>query len=133
MTTPTPDSRDKLQEDIENAREQLGDTVEALAHKVNVPARAKDSMHDAVAKVQGKAGELGDEATVLANKAVAKLPPQAQGRANQLVDGGHPPQRGVELELLYLLRNLRSQVHRGGCVTGADGVNAQAAIAPFHR
>jgi Protein of unknown function (DUF3618) len=86
VTTPTPKpGTEQLQEDIENAREQLGDTVEALAHKVNVPARAKDSMHDAVQKVQGKAGELGDEATVLANKAVAKLPPQARGRANQLV------------------------------------------------
>jgi hypothetical protein len=79
------DPRDKLQQEIDTTREQLGDTVEALAHKVNVPARAKETVNDAVQTVQAKAGQLTEDATVLANRAVASLPPQARGRVDQLV------------------------------------------------
>jgi hypothetical protein len=94
VSKPTPrpnvpdtvtDSRDQLERDIDSAREQLGDTVEALAHKVNVPARAKDSVRDTVATVQTKASELTDDVGVAAARAVAALPPQARGRANRLV------------------------------------------------
>lgn len=94
MTTPTPepnvpvvsgDPRDKLQQEIDATREQLGDTVEALAHKVNVPARAKESVRGTVHTAQAKAGELTAEATVLANRAVASLPPQARGRVDLIV------------------------------------------------
>jgi hypothetical protein len=98
MTTPTPkpndpvvagdvpaDSKEQIQREIDVTREQLGDTVEALAHKVNVPARAKDSVREAVSTVQEKAGELGDNASGLANRAVTALPPQARGRVEQFV------------------------------------------------
>ncbi|HEY7258596.1 MAG TPA: DUF3618 domain-containing protein [Gaiellales bacterium] len=32
----------EVREQVEEAREQLGDTVAALAHKANAPKRAKD-------------------------------------------------------------------------------------------
>lgn len=81
------DSTRQLQRDIENTREQLGDTVEALAHKVNVPARAKDTVHEAVATAQVKAAALTDDAAALANRAVSALPPPARSRVDQLVVG----------------------------------------------
>ena len=46
---------DELHRDIERTRAQLGDTVEALVHKVNVPARIKDKVHDTRQTVQIKA------------------------------------------------------------------------------
>lgn len=56
---------DELRTDIERTREQMGDTVEALAHKADVPTRAKEWIGDKKdalsAKVSGasaKAGEL---------------------------------------------------------------------------
>jgi hypothetical protein len=62
---------DELRSDIERTRENMGDTVEALAYKADVPTRTKDwvgEKKDAVlSKVSGapaKAGELtpdGDE------------------------------------------------------------------------
>jgi chemotaxis regulatin CheY-phosphate phosphatase CheZ len=86
VSNPTPvDPQDKLQQDITSTREQLADTVEALAYKVNVPARAKDSVRDTVQTVQVKASELTDDATALANRAVASLPPQARSRVDQFI------------------------------------------------
>jgi len=98
MSEPTPepivpvssddvsaDPKQKLQRDIDITREQLGDTVEALAHKVNVPARAKDSVRGAVTAAQVKAGELTDSASGLATRTVTALPPAARGRVDQLV------------------------------------------------
>jgi hypothetical protein len=84
-TAAPTETRDELQRNIETAREQLGETVEALAHKVDVPARAKEKVQSTVQSVQAKAGELSGEATALTNKAVASLPPQARGPVEQLV------------------------------------------------
>lgn len=43
---------------IERIRAQLGDTVEALAHKADVPARVKDKVHHTEEAVQLKAEEV---------------------------------------------------------------------------
>ena len=48
---------DEIRQDIERTREQLGDTVEALAHKADVPARVKDKVHDTQQSVQVEAEE----------------------------------------------------------------------------
>ena len=52
MTTSTREH--ELHQDIERTREQLGDTVQALVHKVDVPARVKDKVHDTKETVQAK-------------------------------------------------------------------------------
>lgn len=37
---------DELRQDIGRTREQLGETVEALAHKADVPARVRGKVHE---------------------------------------------------------------------------------------
>ena len=44
------DTREVRRQQVEEAREQLGDTVAALAYKANAPRRAKDSLR---IKLQG--------------------------------------------------------------------------------
>jgi hypothetical protein len=45
MSDPT-DPREELQKDVERTRRELGETVEALAHKVDVPGRVKEQARD---------------------------------------------------------------------------------------
>lgn len=47
MTTP----EDELRKDIERTRKQLGETVEALAHKMDVPGRVKEKAHETTARM----------------------------------------------------------------------------------
>jgi Protein of unknown function (DUF3618) len=55
---------DELRTEIEVTREQMGDTVEALAYKADVPARTKDWLGEkkdaVVSKVSGTASRVGD-------------------------------------------------------------------------
>jgi 2C-methyl-D-erythritol 2,4-cyclodiphosphate synthase len=45
--TTTPDDQQELEKEIEQTREQLGQTVEALAAKVDVKARAREKLGQA--------------------------------------------------------------------------------------
>ena len=51
-----------IKRDIEETRERMGDTVEALAYKTNVPARAKDAVTDRVDAVKGAVSDAVDSA-----------------------------------------------------------------------
>ena len=55
---------DELRMDIERTRDEMGDTVEALAHKADVPSRTKEwigEKKDAVAsKVSGATGRVSE-------------------------------------------------------------------------
>ena len=42
-----------IRQDIEETRERMGDTVDALAYKSDVKARAKDSVHERVDSIKG--------------------------------------------------------------------------------
>ena len=57
---------DELRTEIEETRDQMGDTVEALAYKADVPARTKEWLGDkkdaVVSKVSGPASKVGDAA-----------------------------------------------------------------------
>ena len=78
-TTPDPGQRSpaELRSDLEALRTELGETVEELHHRVDVPARVKESAADAADTVKGAAAgaaafardqvELGRQ--VLADKA----------------------------------------------------------------
>jgi Protein of unknown function (DUF3618) len=72
-TTP-PSDPDALREEIEQTRADLGDTVEALAHKLDVKAQAKEAVSDVKDKASttlssvqsstaARAGQLRDSAT----------------------------------------------------------------------
>ena len=56
MTT-SPDDQQELEKEIEQTREQLGQTVEALAAKVDVKARAQEKLGQLTARLKGKATE----------------------------------------------------------------------------
>ncbi len=51
-----------IQQEIERTRERLGETVEELAAKADVKARARGKVADVKAKAKGKAAELSGRA-----------------------------------------------------------------------
>jgi Protein of unknown function (DUF3618) len=53
--TTAPDDQQELEKEIEQTREQLGETVEALAAKVDVKARAQEKLGQLTARLKGKA------------------------------------------------------------------------------
>lgn len=57
---------DAIRQEIEETRERMGDTVDALGYKADVPARAKESISDRVqgvkAKVTGAGSQMSDSA-----------------------------------------------------------------------
>jgi ABC-type hemin transport system substrate-binding protein len=54
-TPASPDDPRLLAEEIERTREQLGETVEALAAKVDVKARAQEKANQLTERVEAKA------------------------------------------------------------------------------
>ena len=54
-------SREAARREVEEAREQLGATVEALAYRANAPKRAKDRVVDALARVLRRANPKTSE------------------------------------------------------------------------
>lgn len=57
------DPKEELQRDVERTRRELGETVEALAHKVDVPGRVKE-----------QAQETRLRMTAATNQAIDSLP-----------------------------------------------------------
>jgi ElaB/YqjD/DUF883 family membrane-anchored ribosome-binding protein len=55
--TTSPDGQQELEKEIEQTRERLGETVEALAAKVDVQARAQEKLGQLTARLKGKATE----------------------------------------------------------------------------
>src|SRR5450631_114412 len=49
-----------IRQEIEQTRERMGDTVEALAYKTDVPARVKDSVNERIESVKGTIGDVVD-------------------------------------------------------------------------
>jgi hypothetical protein len=118
---------DELRQDIERTRAKLGDTVEALAHKADVPARVKDKVHDTKETVQLKAEEVtehvlgGTEALQaratemasqterLIHQALEKLPPPVAQRIEPLIATARQrplPAAVVAVAVLLVLRRL---------------------------
>jgi hypothetical protein len=69
---------DEIEAEIEQTRQELGDTVEALAAKTDVKAQAKDK----IAQVKGGARQKKDE---VASRARAATPDSAGAGAQQVV------------------------------------------------
>lgn len=105
MTTSARE--EEIRQDIERTREQLGDTVEALAHKVDVPARVKETVQvkaeevkqqaqakaeevtervlEGTGALQAKAAEVAQHAEHLIDQALGKLPPPVAARIEPLM------------------------------------------------
>jgi hypothetical protein len=56
-TDPIPDDPETLRLDIELTREELGQTVEELVHRLDVPARVKEQAHEKVERLKGQTHE----------------------------------------------------------------------------
>jgi ABC-type transporter Mla subunit MlaD len=69
MSAEEPDTIAEARADVERTREELADTVEALAYKADVKARA----HDKVDEVKAQAAEKADEAMTTATEAAGKV------------------------------------------------------------
>jgi len=69
-----PSGTAQLHADIDRTREQLSETMEALAHKADVPAQVK-----------AKAQQVTDQAKGLIDKAVTTLPPPPRDRVEQVI------------------------------------------------
>ncbi len=72
MTT-SPDDQQELEKEIEQTRERLGETVEALAAKVDVKAQAQEKLGQLTARLKGTAAEATDKAAQ-AGQQVKKRP-----------------------------------------------------------
>jgi Protein of unknown function (DUF3618) len=81
--TPVPVDPEDIKADIERTRAELSQTVEALAHKMNVPEQVKAKVHDTTATVQAKAVEVQAKVEVAADQALVKLPPAARQPAHR--------------------------------------------------
>jgi hypothetical protein len=66
-----PDDAQQLQEDIERTREQLGDTVEQLAAKADVKARARDKAAELSGRAKSKASQLAGKTRAARQKAIS--------------------------------------------------------------
>jgi cell division septum initiation protein DivIVA len=64
---------EQLQREIEQTREQLGDTVEALAQKTDVKAQARQRLQDTRASVSEKRDELLGQAKEASPGSAASL------------------------------------------------------------
>jgi hypothetical protein len=62
MTTPEPSTGRELQEEIEQTREHLGQTVEELVAKADVKARAQAKAAEVKVKAQDKAADVKSRA-----------------------------------------------------------------------
>jgi Protein of unknown function (DUF3618) len=91
-SSPQPDTADAIRADIEQTRQQLGETVEALAAKADVKARAQDKVSELSDRVTGslavgkdRAVEAGKHASkVISDKAsTGNLPEPAQQAASR--------------------------------------------------
>lgn len=77
---------EQIQEEIEQTRSELGDTVEALAQKADVKAQAKRKVQETRASVAERKDELLGKATEVSPDSAVSVAAQAshKARANPL-------------------------------------------------
>jgi ElaB/YqjD/DUF883 family membrane-anchored ribosome-binding protein len=70
--------------DIELTREELGETVQELVHKVNVPARAKEQAEHVAERAKEQAEHAKEQAEHVAGIVREKVPPPVAENAERL-------------------------------------------------
>jgi hypothetical protein len=80
MSAEEPDTIAEARADVERTREELADTVEALAYKADVKARAKDKVDE----VKAQAAEKADEAMTTATDTAEKVRETATQKAEEV-------------------------------------------------
>jgi hypothetical protein len=109
---PEEKSPDQIREEIGDTREELGDTVAAVAAKTDVRKQAQAKVDDVKAQASAKAGETKARAKELGDKAMAAAPESpAEGvqQARALVKQNPKPFAiaGALIAALILWRLLR--------------------------
>jgi hypothetical protein len=84
MTLDTPDSTEALREEITRTRADLGETIEALAAKTDVKARAKDAVGDLAGHAKAKAGDVRDQALGMVATATDRISDAATTVGDQM-------------------------------------------------
>jgi Protein of unknown function (DUF3618) len=83
--TGPPDDVQELRREIEETREQLGDTVQQLAAKTDVTARARDKAVELTQKVKGKASQTQAHAAASAANARSQVAEKAEAARQQVL------------------------------------------------
>ena len=99
----TPTEPDELRRDIEQTRTELGQTVEALAAKADVKARAQEAAHEAADEVRDRMHTAVDSVAYQVGKQrerFAKLDPRVRAGLFALVVG---------LVTLLIIRRVRGR------------------------
>jgi CHASE3 domain sensor protein len=76
-----PDDPQELREEIERTREQLGETVQVLAAKADVKARAQDKAGQVTERLKDKAGQARQQVAATAGQISAVTPEPVQRAA----------------------------------------------------
>jgi chromatin segregation and condensation protein Rec8/ScpA/Scc1 (kleisin family) len=74
---------EEIREDIEQTREELGDTVAAMAEKTDVKKQAQAKAEELKGQATAKARELGDKAKEIAPESAGEGMQQAQRIAQE--------------------------------------------------
>ncbi|MER6468796.1 DUF3618 domain-containing protein [Streptomyces collinus] len=83
---PTAQSPEELREQIEHTRHELGDTVQALAAKTDVKARAQEKAAEIKDQAAAKAGALKEQAALKAEQVKVKAAEAASRVQEKLPD-----------------------------------------------
>jgi chromosome segregation ATPase len=97
----------EIRADIAQTRAQLGETVEALAAKTDVKARAKDKVEDARERVEAKVEDARE-------RVEAKL-----NAATEAVSQGGAPSPAVPTDVRRRVRTVLEENHRAVGLIGA--------------
>ena len=80
---PTPENPAEMRDEIERTRQELGDTVAALAEKTDVKARAKDKVAEVRTNVTEKKTELMGRARESSPQGASSAATQVKTKAQQ--------------------------------------------------
>jgi hypothetical protein len=86
----------ELRQDIERTRQQLGETVEALAAKADVKSRAREKVDQVKEQVTARASQAREQATARASQAREQAASRAsQARQQATADDGRSNQAAL--------------------------------------
>jgi cobalamin biosynthesis Mg chelatase CobN len=111
---------DALRKEIAQTRADLGETVQALAAKADVKARAKDQVEHTKAKVRAQAAEAGErvrDAALVASDKVRSVAAQASATARGTA--GHAGDKVRESGAADRAHDARAQLRRSPVPVGA--------------
>jgi Protein of unknown function (DUF3618) len=90
-----PDDPEELREQIERTRDRLGETVQALAAKADVKARAQDKAAQLTERLKGKADQARQQAIAKAGQVQGQLADKTAGPRQKVASVSGPANEQV--------------------------------------